>query len=77
MESPNVQYVTLPQTYFEEYKDANVVIQYTFLETGDTYEIGITSKYLQTEEDIITWFSINYSSRPVRMIGYCIKSKVK
>jgi hypothetical protein len=77
MESSTVQYVTLPQTYFEEYTDANVVIQYTFLETGDTYEIGITSKCLDNEEDIVQWFLTNYNSRPVRMVGYCIKSKIK
>lgn len=73
----NEQYLILSQDYFDIYTDANVVIQYILSHTGDTYEIGIASKHLHSEEDVINWFSLNYSSRPVTMIGYCIKENTR
>jgi hypothetical protein len=70
------KYKILDKSYFDEYPNADVIIQYVFSENGDSYEIGITSSMLKSEDDIENWFYSNYKTRPVTMIGYLTKHEI-
>lgn len=68
-----MKYRILDDSFFQNNPNCDVVIEYEFIETGDTYTLEIMSKYLKTEKDVEDWFYVNYSSRPVKMVAYSIK----
>lgn len=71
------RYKILGDSWFDEahLSDSDVIIQYASTLNGETFEIGIESNLLKTEKEVEDWFVQNYSSRPVKMVGYIIKGK--
>lgn len=46
------KYKILDKSYLEKYPEASVVIQYVLNETGNSYEIGINTSQIKTEQDV-------------------------
>lgn len=64
----------LDQDIFEEADPkANVAIEYILEDTGDSYDLFLLDSKINNLKDLKSWFVQNYSSRPVKMIGYCFR----